>query len=495
MTEAKGNLEDDIVNVGLEKEKHNRKIKSLKQDNLDIESSLKKRDDNIVKIRESTKEIEADIQNAKGDVAISQTAVDAMSNSDNVTARDFSKDREQLKEGLEITKKTVATDKESLKENISKVTRLKEALAEVTVKLSGSIECPKCSNEFVLDGDRDSLVIKQSKIIEMISKYEGISETMKTKVGESETVRDSISNKISELDQLEQDDLTASRKSAALLRGLKDTLSADEDKLSKVKKKLLKIDELVSDEEDAKVRISKGTAVNNEDIKKQESKLEKCDIEISEINDKIAKLKVGNNKNKITEIEVEIKGLLKDKLELEESEIKTLEVIKNRNEWATRFKQFRLHLANKSLGVMEHRTNAFLEQLQVDIRVKYYGYKTLAKGDVKEEISALIVRDAVERPFASLSGGEQVRVLFSSILANQYLINMTHPYGGLDFLGVDEVFDRIDGLGMMYLVRSAKPLNTPIMIISHVSDEEMSGEEILTIEKNHGVSTIKQQVK
>ena len=140
---------------------------------------------------------------------------------------------------------------------------------------------------------------------------------------------------------------------------------------------------------------------------------------------------------------------------------------------------------------MQYRTNCFLKELGNDILVRFDGYKVKANGTIKEEISAVIIRDG-ERTFNSLSGGEQIRVLFSSILANRYLINLTHPYGGLDFLSVDEVFDRIDSVGLKYLIRSAKMLETCIMIISHVSDEDLSGEEILTIVKENGVSTIKQ---
>ena len=162
-----------------------------------------------------------------------------------------------------------------------------------------------------------------------------------------------------------------------------------------------------------------------------------------------------------------------------------------RNLSSNNFKQFRLHLANKSLETMQYRTNHFLKELGNDILVRLDGYKVKANGTIKEEISAVIIRDG-ERTFSSLSGGEQVRVLFSSILANRYLINSTHPHGGLDFLSVDEVFDKIDSVGMKHLIRSAKKLETCIMVISHVSDEDLSGEDILTIVKENGVSTIKQ---
>jgi hypothetical protein len=53
------------------------------------------------------------------------------------------------------------------------------------------------------------------------------------------------------------------------------------------------------------------------------------------------------------------------------------------------------------------------------------------------------------------------------------------------------VFDKIDSVGMKHLIRSAKKLETCIMVISHVSDEDLAGEDVLTIVKENGVSTIK----
>ena len=69
------------------------------------------------------------------------------------------------------------------------------------------------------------------------------------------------------------------------------------------------------------------------------------------------------------------------------------------------------------------------------------------------------------------------------------MINMTHPYGGLDFLSIDEVFEGVDGLGLQSLVQEAKKLQTCIMIITHVTDEEVS-EDILKVVKRNGISKI-----
>ena len=64
-----------------------------------------------------------------------------------------------------------------------------------------------------------------------------------------------------------------------------------------------------------------------------------------------------------------------------------------------------------------------------------------------------------------------------------------HPYGGLDFLSVDEVFEGIDSAGLKDLVNSAKQLEICVMLITHVTDEEID-EDVLVIEKVNGISRI-----
>ena len=211
---------------------------------------------------------------------------------------------------------------------------------------------------------------------------------------------------------------------------------------------------------------------------------------IESLEAKISDLEAPNNEDVILSIKNNLNKLDQLKATLDEDLISVEDAIKELDQWSDNFKQFRMYLANKSLETMQFQINKFLGQLKNDIRIRLDGFKVKANGSIKEEITATIIRDN-ERTVSSLSGGELVRVLFSSILANRYLINSTHPYGGLDFLGVDEVFDKSDSLGMKFLVRSAAQLKTCIMVISHVSDEDLAGEEILTIVKENGISIIK----
>jgi len=148
-----------------------------------------------------------------------------------------------------------------------------------------------------------------------------------------------------------------------------------------------------------------------------------------------------------------------------------------------------MFLANQSLEIIQYHMNRYLTDMGSDMKVQMDGFKTKADGTIKDEITATIFRDR-ERTFSSFSGGEKGRLLFASILANRHMINETHPYGGLDFLSIDEVFEGVDSVGLKYIVKSAKSLNIAIHIITHVSDEETDNDTI-TVVKENGISTIK----
>ena len=200
-------------------------------------------------------------------------------------------------------------------------------------------------------------------------------------------------------------------------------------------------------------------------------------------------LKQTDNKELIKQLGEDLTTLKKDKKSKEEESILVGDKIYRRNQWQSNFKQFRMHLANQSLEAIEFHCNRYLAGMGSDLTVKLEGYKVLANGTVKEEITSKIIRN-IERTFSSFSGGEQGRLLFAAILANRHMINSTHPYGGLDFLSVDEVFEGVDSIGLKNLVESAKKLQVAVMIITHVTDEEVS-DDILLIEKINGESQIK----
>ena len=469
-----------------------KEIKKLDLDKKDIDDEIDEFKVEIKRLEDSKSDLDVSIKKQEAIVANSKKAYDdKVVENDSIVVQDFSKDIFDLDSKIELFDGYRDELYEQLKKVDLDITKVNKFLSGVDVKLGGSITCPSCSHVFIMDGDREVLLDKKSKGDELLIKFEKSKKEIEDDITKRSNELSDCKTKKNSIVVEEGKENRLSREREAILRGLRDTLTKDEDTLSQLKRKPLKIDKSI-----AETNESIGEAkLERKDIKKEQDFIKNTKIEDLKSKNKalekeMSELKVSNNVETIKKLKDSIKDREKKLLILDKDLIEVNDKIYNRNKWANNFKQFRLHLANKSLETMQYRTNEFLKELGNDILVRLDGYKVKANGTIKEEISATIIRDG-ERTFSSLSGGEQVRVLFSSILANRYLINATHPHGGLDFLSVDEVFDKIDSLGMKYLIRSAKKLETCIMVISHVSDEDLAGEDILTIVKENGVSKIK----
>ncbi len=228
---------------------------------------------------------------------------------------------------------------------------------------------------------------------------------------------------------------------------------------------------------------------NAESLSETSSKISNSQRVLKSKEDELKDLKPKDNKDAIKKLEFDIENEKLIKKKYEELKSNIGDKIYERNQWISNFKQFRGYLANQSLEIIEFHCNRYLHDMGSDLKVKLDGFKTLANGSIKDEITAKVVR-GVERSFSSFSGGERGRLLFASILANRHMINQTHPYGGLDYLCIDEIFEGVDSLGLKHLLKSARSLDISAHIITHVSDEDVS-DDILTIVKENGKSKIK----
>lgn len=344
-------------------------------------------------------------------------------------------------------------ERQTLKNKELKVDKL---LNELEIELSGAIECPKCSHEFVLDCKHGSI------------------EEAKQKQIKANDIKETILNKIDELD--------------IKISNIESSNKEQEDKRQELRNDLNSVKEESQSSSRQVIRYEKLIAEHDKDIADCNNDLKQFDLDIKQLNLDIKN--VGSTKpNNKDNYEEQLANLSTEQKELEEElSIKGDEIYLN-NQWSNNFKQFRMHLANQSLEAIEFHMNRYLVGMQSDLKVKLEGFKMLANGTFKDEITAKIIR-TVERTFSSFSGGEQGRLLFAAILANRHMINQTHPYGGLDFLSIDEVFEGVDSLGLKKLVQSAKKLNVAVMIITHVTDEEVN-DDILLVEKINGISYVK----
>jgi DNA repair exonuclease SbcCD ATPase subunit len=117
------------------------------------------------------------------------------------------------------------------------------------------------------------------------------------------------------------------------------------------------------------------------------------------------------------------------------------------------------------------------------------GYKQLASGEIRENITPIIYRNGLqEGSFKRFSGGEKGRLEFAIMLSLQQLINASSDSGGLELLLADEIFESIDGVGISNMIDSAKDLNKTVMLTTHVNVNR--DHDVILIEKDINGSKI-----
>ena len=178
---------------------------------------------------------------------------------------------------------------------------------------------------------------------------------------------------------------------------------------------------------------------------------------------------------------------LQKQLDALEKEIETLEGYNQKDkQWKERVNQFYVYLTNKTLTLIQSHCNHYLDSMGSDLRLKFEGFKTLADRKIKESINATISRgEETEEDYRCFSGGEQGRLVFSTILTYQELINQKSKSGGLDYLQIDEVLDQVDSMGLGLFIHSLENLDKTIYIISQVKTEAPV-ENTLLIVKEEG---------
>tara|TARA_R110000782_G_scaffold66507_5_gene134828 strand:+ start:436 stop:2607 length:2172 start_codon:yes stop_codon:yes gene_type:complete len=460
-------IKDDEIK-GVEQDK-----KTAAKDKLDIEEEIMR----------SAQQIEV----IKKEQAVAQDLVDEFVSTDWAAERsDFEFDIKQDQKDLKLFNEKA--DKLEVQH-----TKIQEFVQKVKVILSGEIACPKCSHKFLLDEDvdLDEQKEKHATALQLKVKLDAARDANKTTIDNQKKGISDLEKQISAINKKQE----AESESKGLL------IQA----VTTIHKKAIAADR-------SNLQLEQELRLTNEEASEYDTQIEKCKYKIANLKieitnckteitnfkfaikgyrAEIANMTVGNNEEAIKVLQsdlVELEGILKGHREVL---IEVGNQIYEANQWMNNFKQFRTFLANQSLDIIEYHCNRYLAEMGSDLRVKMEGFKMLANGTIKDDITAKIIRDR-ERSFSSFSGGEQGRLLFASILANRHMINETHPYGGLDFLSIDEVFEGVDSIGLKHLIKSAKTLNIPVMIITHVTDEDTSG-DVITIVKENGVSTIQKQ--
>lgn len=470
-----GKLEKTIPVIKSEEEGFKKTIK----DKTDLKSVY---DTEKLDIDNRSKTAKESLETAKKELETARTKVEGF------VKTDWKVKREKHNIDLEAKKKAkdeAVAREEQVNGQKNQVTQI---LQNVENALKSSIVCPSCSHEFIIDGDIEKVKERKEgalKLKPVIEKSVTEAQNLISNIKSDIEAIDKLISGINEQERQENKSLnelnTALNNVTVQVNGFERSVNGFDKEYTalsgKENSRVLAIQE-------AKNKISNITVR----VKSVETEIKGCEREIEALETAKKNLKVNDNSKQIKELKEAIK---ESEINLSDWEIEqnlTSDKLFELNQWSKNFKNFRLYLANKSLEVIEYHCNRYLNEMASDMTVKINGFKVLADGSVKEEISVSIIRE-LERSFASFSNGEKGRLLFASILANRFMINETHPYGGLDFLAIDEVFEGVDSQGIMSLIESAKLLSIPILIITHVSVDET--ENTITMVKENNVSRIK----
>ena len=342
---------------------------------------------------------------------------------------------------------------------------LERKLSDINKNLMASVECPKCKFEFFPGNelaDVKSEKVKKAKVENIISISKTKLEVIDLKLLGIEAQLTKVFEDLSEYE-------ISQAKLNARVMNLRTTINNLELELTKIQS--AKNISLVNVNEAEKL-----ISIIDEQIKV--IKVEYKEAEKSEY-DKKTEL---NYQNKIGFHKRLIKECDKALIDLNQQ-------LADTKQWMLNYKAFKGYLANQFLRVIEGLCNQFLIDLRSDIQVKWEGFKMKADGSMSERITPYVIRHGETRDFSSFSGGERARMEFALILTIRELINRAHPYGGLQFMFADEIFEGLDGLGLSHMMKTISEFNYPILVTTHVTDSNLYS-DIVTIVKENGISRI-----
>ena len=433
-------------------------VQEKKNEIADIQASIVAEGKEKMELDEDRLDLVGDLKDVTNQIAKAQKAVDEF------IRTDWKAERADYDADIAADKVTLRTHKATIADLEEKADKVKHILKHVELQLSGAITCPSCDHEFLLEGNEDVETLKAKK--EKTSKLGPVVQVL---IEKEEVQGKDIRKGIRDLEELlsavnkkEQDENVLFNGVSAVLRDIQTKLTRAEKKVSKVEKDIQDCDTSVRD----------------------------YNSEIKELEAELSVLKPQNNKERVKLIKQDIVEQKEAIGLLEQDLIIINDKIFKRNQWKARFKQFKMFLANKSIKMISYQTNRYLGLMNSDINIKMEGFKQLASGELKEEITATVIRNGRERKFAGFSGGERARLQFSSILANRYMINSTHAHGGMESLFIDEIFESSDQLGLKNIIKTSEDLGITVLIISHVQITDFT-ENVMTVEKINGISILK----
>lgn len=435
------NINQELSNIETKKSKVEGQIEAYEEQlsNLETKDTFEQlKTDKIAELNQKKTDTNKEIEDIDFDISETSKLVKKTEKEiSKISTKEFDDKVKKVDEDKEVLKTQVLELKSEIKE-------IDELIVSINKNLAGVVECPKCEHKFsVTNKDFDVNYAN-----EVLPTLEEESKTKKTEL---------------------------------------DTLDEQSDTLENLKEQAKKQVRLLNNQ---KNELEQKVFQLNNKIKSKEAQKELKNDFITSLDTEIRLVEKREFLDDSGEKKIKLKNLKKDLSELEKQisdcDIRKQGVV----EWYYNFKKFKTHLANKSIKSVEAFSNMFLTKMKTNLNIKIEGYKLLANGNLKENITVEVLRNGLmEGLFDKFSSGEKVRVDVCTILAMKKLINMSSKNGGLDLLILDEIIESVDVSGSNELLNSLNSINETVLVITH-SSHDKDFENILKIKKENGFSCL-----
>ena len=368
---------------------------------------------------------------------------------------------EATSKSVEELKGIAAKEKAKIKLELQEVSR---KLSSVEKELLGVIICPKCSYEFFHGDNRPVDDVRKEK------------EEIEKKVKDFETrVLEKESN-LKDCDNMLQTCNIVTETYTSSLKALS----------SQYQEVLKNFNTLTSE-------LNKARSAANMSLSLAKATRKSCreiDVEIAELHAKMEKIRGESldptllEKSKLQLEEVQ-KDIYFHNAACTQKDVEIAEV----TQWLTIMKRFKQELANEKLRVIQGLANHHLEEMGVDVQLKIDGYKLLASGEIREEITGYVIDKGEIVEYPSQSKGERIRIDYAIILAIRSLLNASSESGGIDLLFSDEITEGLDDLGTESLLETLSKTDNTILFTTHVLPDNIFP-NMLYVRKINDVSQI-----
>ena len=370
---------------------------------------------------------------------------------------------------------------------------------ELSNKLAGSINCPKCGHEFLvaqpnfdIEAGTKELRLRQQQLSEIngnIEAEQNSSEEAEMQQSKLNSERRTLDSDRSRWEQELSDHERAVCNATSEVeraehnrRRTKAEVAAMQDEIDSIRRKAF--DEFFGNIDERLATLSRERRKIVEDIRSAECAIETLQETIREVNEMAAEDLTLSLRKTLEQEKQRSMETAKRKFEVDDK-VRALEVQRER------FVQFKTYLANTKIEALSRITNEFLIGIGSDIRIRFDGYTVLKSGKVREKISISLLRDGVDcGSFGKFSAGEAARVNLATILAMQKLVNANcDDEKGLDLLVLDEILEAVDEAGLSSMFDALNALGGTVLVVSHGNVAEGYPHK-LVITKENGESRI-----